>query len=130
MGEGAEEGVCCDVVCDRYPGAGESYADVMQRVKPVIIELERQRKSVVVVCHLAVQRCLYAYFTGCPPTEVPFLNLPHHTVRATPVHARPTITTLEGWLSTFYAQVYELDPGPFGCREKRFPLFQLEAEIE
>jgi 6-phosphofructo-2-kinase len=43
----------------RYPGAGgESYIDVIQRVKPVIVELERQRKSVLVVSHLAVQRCL------------------------------------------------------------------------
>ena len=43
----------------RYPGAGgESYIDVIQRVKPVIVELERQRKSVLVISHLAVQRCL------------------------------------------------------------------------
>ena len=41
----------------RYPGAaGESYLDVIERVRPVIIELERQRKSIVIVCHLAVLR--------------------------------------------------------------------------
>lgn len=40
----------------RYPGAGgESYADVIQRIRPIIVELERQRRSVLVVCHLAVQ---------------------------------------------------------------------------
>jgi broad specificity phosphatase PhoE len=30
--------------------------DVIERVKPVIIELERQRRSIVIVCHLAVLR--------------------------------------------------------------------------
>jgi hypothetical protein len=40
---------------NRYP-AGESYMDVIERVKPVIIELERQRRSIVIVCHLAVLR--------------------------------------------------------------------------
>lgn len=39
----------------RYP-AGESYMDVIQRVEPVIIELERERETVVVVAHQAVLR--------------------------------------------------------------------------
>jgi broad specificity phosphatase PhoE len=30
--------------------------DVIERVRPVIIELERQRRSIVIVCHLAVLR--------------------------------------------------------------------------
>lgn len=41
----------------RYPGVGgESYMDVIERARPIIIELERQRKPVMVVCHLAVMR--------------------------------------------------------------------------
>lgn len=65
----------------RYPGAGgESYADVIGRLRPIIIELERQRRSVLVISHLAVQRCLYAYFTGCPIQDTPYLELPMHTV--------------------------------------------------
>jgi broad specificity phosphatase PhoE len=34
----------------RYP-AGESYLDVIQRLEPVIIEMEREREYVVVVAH-------------------------------------------------------------------------------
>jgi broad specificity phosphatase PhoE len=65
----------------RYPGAGgESYADVIGRLRPIIIELERQRRSVLVISHLAVQRCLYAYFTGCPIQDTPYLELGMHTV--------------------------------------------------
>lgn len=33
----------------------------MQRLEPVIMELERQ-ENVLVVCHQAVMRCLLAYF--------------------------------------------------------------------
>ena len=42
----------------RFPGfGGESYLDVIERAKPVIIELERQRRSVVVCANIAVIRC-------------------------------------------------------------------------
>ncbi|CAM9359006.1 unnamed protein product, partial [Chrysoparadoxa australica] len=65
----------------RFPGAGgESYMDVIQRVRPLIVELERQPRSLVVVCHLAVQRCLYAYMMGIELEKVPHIDLPQHTV--------------------------------------------------
>lgn len=74
----------------RYPGVGgESYVDVIGRLQPIIIELERQRRSVLVISHLAVQRCLYGYFTGCPMKDIPNLSLAQHTV-------------------------HELRPGPYG----------------
>ncbi|KAG8554502.1 hypothetical protein GDO81_003812 [Engystomops pustulosus] len=44
----------------RYP-KGESYEDLVQRLEPVIMELERQ-ENVLVICHQAVMRCLLAYF--------------------------------------------------------------------
>jgi broad specificity phosphatase PhoE len=69
---------------------GESYLDVIERVRPIIIELERQRRSVIVVCHLAVVRCIYAYFMGTLPEDIPYLEFPKH-------------------------RVIELAPGPFGC---------------
>lgn len=39
----------------------KSYQDLVQRIEPVIMELERQ-ESVLVVCHQAVMRCVLAYF--------------------------------------------------------------------
>jgi len=79
----------------RYPGAGaESYADVIGRLRPIIIELERQRRSVLVISHLAVQRCIYGYFTGCPMEELPNLQMDMHSV-------------------------IELQPGPFGSTVSR-----------
>lgn len=44
----------------------------------------------MVVCHLAVLRCIYAYFMGVPLVEIPFKEFERH-------------------------KVYELSPGPFGC---------------
>lgn len=39
----------------------QSYQDLVQRVEPVIMELEQQ-ENVLVICHQAVMRCLLAYF--------------------------------------------------------------------
>jgi broad specificity phosphatase PhoE/predicted kinase len=80
----------------RYP-RGESYEDVIQRLEPVIIECERQRRPVLVVAHQAVLRALYAYFTDLPRDQAPHLDIPLHTV-------------------------IELVPGPYGYVEKRFDL--------
>lgn len=49
----------------------QSYEDLVQRLEPVIMELERQ-ENVLVIGHQAVMRCLLAYFldkaagAGCP----------------------------------------------------------------
>lgn len=44
----------------RYP-RGESYEDLVVRLEPVMMELERQG-NVLVVTHQAVLRCILAYF--------------------------------------------------------------------
>ncbi|XP_072135084.1 6-phosphofructo-2-kinase/fructose-2,6-bisphosphatase 2-like isoform X4 [Mobula birostris] len=68
----------------RYPG-GESYQDLVQRVEPVIMELERQG-NVLVIAHQAVMRCLIAYFMNKGADELPYLKCPLHTVlKLTPV---------------------------------------------
>jgi broad specificity phosphatase PhoE len=36
-----------DKLAYRYPGGGESYLDVIERVRPLIVELERLRNSVI-----------------------------------------------------------------------------------
>jgi broad specificity phosphatase PhoE len=80
----------------RYP-RGESYADVIQRLEPVIVELERQRSPVLVIAHQAVIRALYGYLTGKPQDECPHVEVPLHTV-------------------------IQLTPTEIGYDEQRFPL--------
>ncbi|NWI09472.1 F262 bisphosphatase, partial [Crypturellus soui] len=68
----------------RYPG-GESYQDLVQRLEPVIMELERQG-NVLVISHQAVMRCLLAYFLDKSADELPYLKCPLHTIfKLTPV---------------------------------------------
>jgi broad specificity phosphatase PhoE len=79
----------------RYPG-GESYQDLVSRLEPVIMELERQ-ENVMVICHQAVGRCLLAYFMDKDQGHLPYLNVPLHTV-------------------------IKLTPVAYGCRVEHIPL--------
>lgn len=58
-----------------YPSVLQSYQDLVQRLEPVIMELERQ-ENVLVICHQAVLRCLLAYFldksAGAPSSLLPW----------------------------------------------------------
>lgn len=68
----------------RYSG-GESYQDLVQRLEPVIMELERQG-NVLVISHQAVMRCLLAYFLDITADDLPYLRCPLHVVlKLTPV---------------------------------------------
>lgn len=62
----------------RYRG-GESYKDVVTRLEPVIMELERQ-ENILIITHQAVLRCIYAYFMNVPQEESPWMSIPLHTV--------------------------------------------------
>ncbi|KAJ9097448.1 hypothetical protein QFC20_006189 [Naganishia adeliensis] len=79
----------------RYRG-GESYRDVIVRLEPVIMELERQ-DNILIVCHQAIIRCLYGYFMGIPQAEIPYIKVPLHTL-------------------------IKLSPRAYGCEEERYPL--------
>lgn len=85
----------------RYP-RGESYEDVISRLEPIIIALERQREPTMVVAHQAILRALYAYFVDRPREEVPYLDIPLHTV-------------------------IELIPKAYGCDERRYALGPIVA---
>jgi len=85
----------------RYP-QGESYVDVIERLEAVIFELERAKGPVLVVGHQAVLRCLYGYFLDTPLDEIPFLDIPLHTV-------------------------IKLIPKAYGCVEERHTLMRHSA---
>ncbi|CAA7268194.1 unnamed protein product [Cyclocybe aegerita] len=61
----------------RYRG-GESYRDVVVRLEPVIMELERQ-ENILIIGHQAILRCLYAYFHHLPQVDLPYIKIPLHT---------------------------------------------------
>ncbi|KAK3706485.1 6-phosphofructo-2-kinase [Vermiconidia calcicola] len=61
----------------RYPGpGGEGYLDIINRLRPVIVELERMTDHVLLVGHRSVARVLLAYFRGLGREEVADLDVP------------------------------------------------------
>lgn len=52
----------------------------MQRLEPVVIEVERERECVFIVGHQAVLRVIYGYLMNVPQHEIPTLNVPLHTL--------------------------------------------------
>ncbi|CAK3878728.1 bifunctional 6-phosphofructo-2-kinase fructose-2,6-bisphosphate 2-phosphatase [Lecanosticta acicola] len=61
----------------RYPGpGGEGYLDVINRLRPVIVELERMTDHVLLIGHRSVARVLLAYFRGLKREEVADLDVP------------------------------------------------------
>lgn len=62
----------------RYRG-GESYRDVVIRLEPIIMELERS-ENILIVTHQAIVRCIYAYFMDIPQERSPWMEVPLHTL--------------------------------------------------
>lgn len=63
----------------RWP-RGESYKDVVARIDPVVLELERKKKPILIISHQAVTRVLYAYLKGISPQECTNMEIPLHTI--------------------------------------------------
>ncbi|KAJ3259807.1 Fructose-2,6-bisphosphatase [Boothiomyces macroporosus] len=65
----------------RYRG-GESYRDLVHRLEPVILELERHKEEdpIYIIGHQAVVRAIYAYFHGISHEELPYIKIPLHTI--------------------------------------------------
>lgn len=67
----------------RYRG-GESYRDVVIRLEPIIMELERS-ENILIITHQAVLRCIYAYFMKKSQADSPWMAVPLHTlIKLTP----------------------------------------------
>jgi len=65
----------------RYPGtSGEGYVDLTNRLKIVILEVERLMDHVCIIGGLAVLRVLLAYFRGLQREEIADLRVPLGTV--------------------------------------------------
>uniref|UniRef100_A0AAV1VL39 6-phosphofructo-2-kinase domain-containing protein n=1 Tax=Peronospora matthiolae TaxID=2874970 RepID=A0AAV1VL39_9STRA len=90
----------------RYPGVGgESYVDVISRLRSLIVEFERKKRGVLVICSESIQRCLMGYFSGCEAAKVPYLE-------------------------SYEDTVIELKPHQDGCDIKLIPLEFKEDAVE
>ncbi len=65
----------------RYPGVGgESYLDVLTRLRPLISELERTTDHLLIISHRVVLRILLAYFLNLDKSSIGELDVPLHTL--------------------------------------------------
>ena len=62
----------------RYPW-GESYVDIMTRTEPILMQLESE-DNVLVLSHQAVLRCIIGYFLYKTKEQLPYLEIPLHTI--------------------------------------------------
>lgn len=65
----------------RYPGVGgESYLDVLTRLRPLITEIERTTDHLLIVLHRVVLRVLLAYFLNLDKSSIGELDVPLHSL--------------------------------------------------
>lgn len=83
-----------DKLAYRYPGpGGEGYLDIINRIRPVIVELERMTDHCLLLTHRSVARVLLAYFQGLKREDVADLDCP-------------------------LGMLYQLEPKPYGVEFK------------
>ena len=63
----------------RYP-SGESYIDLIDRLKDFIYNIENNDKIVIIIGHQAILRIIYGYLMGIDIINIPHINMPLHTL--------------------------------------------------
>lgn len=86
----------------RYP-RGESYLDLIHRLDPMILEMERHREPLLIIAHQGILRLIYAHYMGLPREQAPHVTIPIHTV-------------------------IKLTPHCYGCQEQRFELLHTDHD--
>jgi len=89
-----------DKLAYRYP-KGESYLDIINRLEPLALEMERVREPVLIIGHQGILRILYSYFAGYTRDEAPFVSIPLN-------------------------HVIELRPHAYGCDETKYEVLSKE----
>ena len=62
-----------------YP-SGESYIDLIERTRPIITDILKSGKDILIVCHRAVIRVLLYHIINSDIKDVPFFDVPLHKV--------------------------------------------------
>jgi 6-phosphofructo-2-kinase/fructose-2,6-biphosphatase 2 len=68
----------------RYP-EGESYLDLIERLKYFVLQLRSYKKPILIVAHNAIIRVLLGYFQEIPHEEIPLVDVNlHEVIKLTP----------------------------------------------
>lgn len=121
----------------RYLG-GESYRDVVIRLEPIIMELERS-ENILIVTHQAILRCIYAYFMNVPQERSPWMEVPLHTlIKLTPRAYKteeerlkadiPAVSTFREKGASAKAMLSPPNSPPIDAMSKEVPVLQKATE--
>lgn len=93
----------------RYPGlGGESYLDLIARLRPIIVELERLKDHVCIVTHTVIVRVLLCYFMNLDREMLTELDVQHGYVYC--VEPKPYGLDLKIWqYNEVTDDFYEMD---------------------
>jgi broad specificity phosphatase PhoE len=83
-----------DKLAYRYP-RGESYLDVIARVEPMIIEMERHREPLLIIAHQGILRVIFAFYKGLTRDECPHVKIPLNAV----IQLQPSAVTCSNEVS-------------------------------
>jgi 6-phosphofructo-2-kinase len=75
---------------------GESYLDVIQRLNPLIIELERMTSDLLIVTHRVVLRILLGYLMDIDRSKMPEMDVNLHALYC--VEPKPHGTVVKKYL--------------------------------
>ncbi|KAG0213804.1 hypothetical protein BGX28_003478 [Mortierella sp. GBA30] len=83
----------------RYPGmGGESYLDVIQRLNPLIIELERMTSDLLIVTHRVVLRILLGYLMDVDRSKMPEMDVHLHSLYCVEPKPHGTVVRRFRWV--------------------------------
>ena len=54
--------------------------DVIARLEPIVIEMERHREPLLIVGHQGILRIIYAFYMGLSRNEAPHVSIPLNCV--------------------------------------------------
>lgn len=63
----------------RYP-SGESYLDLIERLRTFVFDIENNNNIVIIVAHQAILRVIYGFFMGIKIEDIPHIKIPLHTI--------------------------------------------------
>ncbi|GMM28485.1 6-phosphofructo-2-kinase [Martiniozyma asiatica (nom. inval.)] len=103
----------------RFPGlTGESYLDVISRLKPIIIELERLKDHVLIVSHRIIIRVLLCYYMNLNKEMLTELDVQHGYVYC--IEPKPYGMDLNVWKWDYQSGIfYEVDVSELMMRRRK-----------
>jgi len=95
----------------RYP-EGESYIDLNKRLQPFLKEVESATSPVLIISHQATLRCVHSHLRGLPAKEIPYIQVPLHSLvkfERSAFGYKETVYKYDTESKTFKTEIHKVD---------------------